>query len=96
MAAASTISARVRIHGRVQGVWFRAWTAEQARSLRLDGWVRNRADGSVEAVFRGGEASVREMVARCHRGPPAARVERVEETSETEPVPDGFAQLPTG
>jgi acylphosphatase len=68
MAAASTISARVRIHGRVQGVWFRAWTAEQAR----------------------------EMVARCHRGPPAARVERVEETSETEPVPDGFAQLPTG
>ncbi|HEX6013540.1 MAG TPA: acylphosphatase [Geminicoccaceae bacterium] len=96
MAAAATISARVRIHGRVQGVWFRAWTAEQARSLGLDGWVRNRADGSVEAVFRGGEASVREMVARCHRGPPAARVERVEETPATEPVPDGFAQLPTG
>jgi acylphosphatase len=95
MAAASTISARVRIHGRVQGVWFRAWTAEQARSLGLDGWVRNRADGSVEAVFRGTQASVREMVARCRRGPPAARVARVEETPEAEPVPDGFAQLPT-
>jgi hypothetical protein len=46
-------------------------------------------------VFRGGEASVREMVARCRRGPPAARVDRIDETPETGPVTDGFAQLPT-
>ena len=86
---------RVRIEGRVQGVWFRAWTAEQAQALGLAGWVRNRRDGSVEAVFAGPEQAVREMVARCRRGPPAARVERVREESETEPVPSGFQLLPT-
>jgi acylphosphatase len=95
MANPPTISARVRIHGRVQGVWYRAWATEQARSLGLDGWVRNRADGSVEAVFQGPEASVREMIARCRLGPSAARVERIEESPETEPVPDGFGPLPT-
>ena len=86
---------RVRIEGRVQGVWFRAWTAEQAQALGLSGWVRNRRDGSVEAVFAGPEQAVREMVARCWRGPPAARVERVSEQPETVEVPSGFQLLPT-
>jgi acylphosphatase len=91
----SRISARVRIYGKVQGVWYRGWTVDQARALGLDGWVRNRADGSVEAVFHGPAASVRDMIARCREGPSAARVQRVEETHEAEVVPTGFMQRPT-
>lgn len=86
---------RLRITGRVQGVWFRAWAAEQAEELGLDGWVRNRRDGSVEAVVRGPTTHVEEMAARCRIGPPAARVERVETTPEKEPVAPGFHQKPT-
>lgn len=89
------IAVRVRIHGRVQGVWFRGWTEEQAAALGVDGWVRNRSDGSVEAVFSGPQEAVRDIVARCRRGPPAARVERVAEQPELEPVQPGFIALPT-
>lgn len=92
MGATANLSARVRIYGTVQGVWFRAWTAREAGQLGLDGWVRNRVDGSVEAVFQGSEAAVSEMIERCRRGPPAARVERIEQTMELEPVPAGFVQ----
>lgn len=88
-------SVRVRVEGRVQGVWFRGWTVEQARALGIDGWVRNRGDGSVEAVLAGPAAAVAEMVARCRRGPPAARVERLDEAEEPGPVPPGFAQRET-
>jgi acylphosphatase len=91
-----TISARVRIHGKVQGVWFRGWTMAEATRLGINGWVRNRFDGSVEAVFSGPEAAVREMVALCRRGPDAAQVDRVEESVEPGPVEPGFAQLATG
>ncbi|HWR98393.1 MAG TPA: acylphosphatase [Candidatus Methanoperedens sp.] len=69
----------VRITGRVQGVWFRASTREEARRRGLDGWVRNLPDGGVEAVFEGGEAALQEMLAWCRIGPPGARVDRVEE-----------------
>ena len=79
----------------VQGVWFRGWTEREASSLGLDGWVRNRTDGCVEAVFRGSPASVREMIERCRIGPPAARVAQIEETPELAPVPEGFVQKPT-
>lgn len=68
---------RAVITGRVQGVFYRAWTEKQARGLGLSGWVRNRPDGSVEAVFHGPEDAVNEMLRRCHEGPPAARVEQV-------------------
>lgn len=61
---------RAEIHGRVQRVGFRAWTEREARARGLDGWVRNRADGTVEAVFAGSEAAVEAMLAACADGPP--------------------------
>ena len=70
--------AYVRIYGRVQGVWFRANTKEMADKLGLKGWVRNMPDGSVEAVFEGDDENVEKAIEWCHRGPPLARVDRVE------------------
>jgi acylphosphatase len=67
----------VYISGRVQGVFFRAETQRTAKSFNLTGWVRNVVDGRVEAVFEGDEANVGKMIAWCHIGPPAARVEEV-------------------
>ncbi|MHC4481791.1 MAG: acylphosphatase [Planctomycetota bacterium] len=72
------VRARVVIGGRVQGVWFRASTRERARELDLTGWVRNRRDGRVEAVFEGPRSAVQRMVAWCHRGPGLAQVESVD------------------
>jgi len=69
--------AHVHISGRVQGVFFRAWVLDAARHLGLAGWVRNRFDGSVEAVFEGEAASVERMVELCHDGPDHARVDTV-------------------
>jgi acylphosphatase len=85
----------VIINGRVQGVWFRAWTAQEAESLGLDGWVRNRMDGTVEAAFSGEKNAVEEMLRRCHEGPRAARVDSVEPVALSEPVKQGFHQFPT-
>lgn len=80
----------VRIEGRVQAVGFRAWVEAEATALGLNGWVRNRRDGTVEAVF-GGEADlVAEMLRRCKRGPPAARVLQVEVLGEGVRVDPGF------
>jgi acylphosphatase len=70
---------RVSIRGRVQGVGYRYWTRRSATARGLEGWVRNRSDGSVEAVFSGPEQAVAEMIALCRRGPDAARVESVAE-----------------
>ncbi|WP_298377423.1 acylphosphatase [uncultured Bradyrhizobium sp.] len=67
----------VTISGRVQGVGYRAWVDEQANSRGLEGWVRNRRDGSVEAVFAGAEDVVADMVSACGRGPFSARVDAV-------------------
>lgn len=89
------LALRLRVHGKVQGVWYRAWCMEQAHELGLDGWVRNRSDGTVEAVTCGPDASVREMARRSRQGPPAARVTVVIETAEAGPVEPGFHQLPT-
>lgn len=66
---------RLVIAGRVQGVWFRGWTIETATGLGLGGWVRNRRDGTVEAVFTGPEETVEDMVRRCRQGPAMARVD---------------------
>jgi acylphosphatase len=70
---------QVTITGRVQGVGYRAWVEHQARTHALEGWVRNRRDGSVEALFAGPAEIVSEMVARCRRGPSSARVEAVQD-----------------
>jgi acylphosphatase len=78
----------VTIHGRVQGVYFRASAVEQARRLNLTGWVRNRFDGSVEAVAEGARANVEEFLTWCHRGPPGARVVNVK--ADWEPVKGEF------
>jgi acylphosphatase len=68
------IRAHVVVKGRVQGVWYRQSTLEQAVTLGLAGWVRNLRGGEVEAVFEGEDAAVEEMVAWCRRGPPLAQV----------------------
>lgn len=88
---------RVRITGRVQGVWYRGWTVENALSLDLKGWVRNRLDGSVEALFVGPPDRVDDMLARCRLGPRAARVDAVNASPEAIPDPPsvGFDTLPT-
>jgi len=74
---------RVLISGRVQGVFFRAYTRETAVSLKLTGWVRNLPDGRVETVFEGEDADVDAMLAWCKKGPPYAIVRNVEVTEET-------------
>jgi acylphosphatase len=68
---------RVTISGRVQGVGFRYALADEARARNLCGWVRNRRDGSVEAIIAGPEADVEAVIAWTHQGPPAARVTAV-------------------
>ena len=68
---------QVTITGRVQGVGYRAWVEHRARAHDLEGWVRNRRDGSVEALFAGPADLVSEMVAVCRRGPSSARVDDV-------------------
>jgi acylphosphatase len=66
------------VHGRVQGVFFRAEARDRARSLGLAGWIRNRHDGAVEAVFEGELERVESMVRWCERGPSGAAVESVD------------------
>ncbi|UGV26257.1 acylphosphatase [Rhodopseudomonas boonkerdii] len=72
-----SIIRHVTVTGRVQGVGYRAWTGDQAILLGLQGWVRNRRDGSVEAVFAGPQDAVMEMIEMCRRGPPPAHVSGV-------------------
>jgi acylphosphatase len=86
----------LRIRGRVQGVGFRWSLCEQARALGLAGWVRNRRDGSVEALIHGPAGSVAALVEWAHRGPPGAHVTALEmHAAEADTSPTGFEQLPT-
>ncbi|MBN2248552.1 MAG: acylphosphatase [Coriobacteriia bacterium] len=75
--AVQVVRAHLSISGLVQGVYFRASTAEAARAMGVSGWVRNTRDG-VEAVFEGPRPAVDRAIAWCHKGPPAAAVERVD------------------
>lgn len=69
---------RLKIRGRVQGVFFRQSTCQEAKSLNLSGWVKNNQDGSVEALVEGPENDVKKLIDWCHEGPPSARVDSVE------------------
>lgn len=92
---------RVIIRGRVQGVGFRAFVEYTAQDHGIAGWVRNRRDGSVEAVFAGPADTVATMIAACRRGPPGARVDAVEESEAASEVlakryaGETFSMLPT-
>jgi acylphosphatase len=88
------VAVHVRIEGRVQRVWFRAWTVQQARKRGLKGWVRNRSDGSVEAVFAGPEAQVKDMVQTCWTGSPKSKVEKVISEPAELPKEADFREIP--
>ncbi len=97
----TTRSVHLIIEGRVQGVWFRAWTVKTAHHFGLRGWVRNRVNGSVEVAAAGCADSLEAFIAACHEGSPLARVSLVTVrdcpvTDWPEPLPDhGFVQKPT-
>jgi len=82
---------KIRIYGRVQGVFFRQWALGQARALGVSGWVRNCPDGSVEAYLIGDEATLNKMIEELRRGPSQAQVEDlVVESVEPEEI-EGFS-----
>lgn len=84
------------ITGRVQGVGYRDWTRREAVRLGLSGWVRNRPDGSVEALIHGSDDAVGKMLEACRHGPDSARVAAISVEDRHEPAPDGFEIRPTG
>jgi acylphosphatase len=86
----------VRIEGRVQGVGFRDWMAREATRLGVQGWVRNRPDGSVEALVAGDEGAVQALLTACRAGPRLAQVTRIEEEFADPPDEPGFRRRPTG
>ncbi|RME82213.1 MAG: acylphosphatase [Zetaproteobacteria bacterium] len=87
---------RARVHGRVQGVFFRASAASEARRLGVSGWIRNRRDGTVETFAQGLPEAVDAFVDWLHEGPPGASVARVEvEETEPDPALHGFSVRPT-
>jgi acylphosphatase len=88
--AGPTRTVHLTIEGRVQGVGYRVWTERKATSLGLLGWVRNKRDGTVEAVFQGAEGSVEAMIKVCRAGPPGAIVTRLETRAEDTDVFSGF------
>jgi len=96
-----TVVRHVVIRGRVQGVGYRAWVEYVARQRALEGWVRNRKDGSVEAVFAGAADVVAQMVADCRHGPAQARIDSVDELPDSperlknRPSSERFTVLPT-
>jgi acylphosphatase len=81
---------RVRISGRVQGVFFRATCARLADELGLSGWVRNRLDGDLEAVFQGPDRAIEDMLEWCREGPPLAQVHAVDVRAEPPVLQAGF------
>lgn len=85
----------LRIHGRVQGVCYRAWAVAEAKKRGLAGWVRNRRDGTVEALIVGPEAEVTGMIAACEAGPLAAQVTEIEVRATDEEAGDDFEMYPT-
>ena len=93
MAETKQRTVHVLISGRVQGVYYRGWTMQTALRLGLTGWVRNRYDRQVEAVFAGEPSAVAEMLEACALGPPDAEVTGVQIMQEGGAAPDGFEVL---
>jgi acylphosphatase len=86
---------RLRVKGRVQGVGFRDWAADEAAARKLDGWIRNRSDGSVELLVAGADESVQDMLRALTQGPALAQVHNIDIHNETEAPPSGFTRKPT-
>jgi acylphosphatase len=97
----NSVIRHVIVRGQVQGVGYRAFVAYEAQRRRLEGWVRNRRDGAVEAVFVGPRAVVEAVVEACRRGPTSARIDALDQREGTEAdlrvraVGSGFSVLPT-
>ena len=85
------IAKSVRVTGRVQGVFFRAWTKEQADALSVSGWIRNCSDGSVEAHLEGDAGAVGQLIESMREGPSGASIERLEVDDATADHTDRFA-----
>ena len=86
---------RLIISGRVQGIGYRVWMVEKARALGVSGWVRNRIDGSVEALVAGDTPTVEELLRLCRRGPRMAEVVSIEDELADPPEQFGFRQVPS-
>lgn len=86
---------RLIIAGRVQGIGYRDWMCAQAEALGVSGWVRNRADGTVEALVDGEEGAVQELLRACRRGPRLAVVTEITEELAAPPEMPGFERRPT-
>ena len=90
------LQARLAITGRVQGVGYRDWAVAAGQRLGLSGWVRNRTDGSVEALVVGDDEAVGRMIEACRHGPTLARVDAVDvEPVDLDILPSGFTRRPT-
>src|SRR6185437_7659876 len=85
---------RLVIAGRVQGVGYRDWMLGEALARGIAGWVRNRRDGTVEALVHGEDAAIESLLAACRRGPPAAAVTAVTQSPADPPAEQGFARFP--
>jgi acylphosphatase len=86
------IARTIRIEGRVQGVWFRDWTVQAAQAIGVSGWVRNRADGSVEVYALGEPELVERLTDRLREGSPASRVDRIDVQEAALQPADGFTR----
>ena len=87
------VAVEALIRGRVQGVWYRSWTEEEARRRGLSGWVRNNPDGTVTALFAGPPETVADMLDACRAGPLAARVDAIVTSDASPPKEPGFHVL---
>lgn len=95
MSAPETTTLRLRIEGNVQAVGYRYFAIEEARRLGVDGWVRNRSDGTVEALVSGATEAVEEFVSVCMRGPSGARVSNIDMHKADAPAERGFHRRPS-
>lgn len=89
------VTRHLGIHGRVQGVWYRAWTVSTAHELGLTGWVRNCRDGTVEVLVQGDDETVQRFIALAKSGPKHADVSRIDVEDAERTMLSSFTKLPT-